>query len=217
MRVVKESVVLFIVLFVFTGCNAKDANNTEPIKQGIEKVERESNTNNEDETEILENGFKMGEYTFFLMNMQKENDETKEFMLTILENNIIPHFEKNESRIIPLEKISLIPYSFTYDKPTEKVEVNYFLVNNSQQIVKSVLIKGKATFKNVDFNETVTIDFDEKTFTDLFPKGVTTFKMKYPAPYDKYFDLLKENQITDLSFEIEELEINGEKVENVNS
>lgn len=79
-----------------------------------------------------------------------------------------------------------------------------------------MLIKGRAIFKNIDFNEPVTIDFAEQAFTDLSPKGVVTFNVKYPAPYDDYFDLLKDNNITDLSFEIEELAINGEKVDTIN-
>ncbi|WP_314067539.1 hypothetical protein [uncultured Vagococcus sp.] len=137
------------------------------------------------------------------------------------------YLEKKENEL-PMNELVVIPNKLVIND--QSMVLDYVLINRTDSPIKDVEMNVTLSLLEKDyftgFLRTTKDAYDELSVNhgrlDLIDFGndryenQEAFNMKSPSPYDDYFDLLKENQVTDLSFEIEELAINGVKVDTIN-
>lgn len=161
--------------------------------------------------DILENGYQVDDYRFYLMNIQKDDQSLIKNIDTTIGKNFL-EFKKN---IDLKNKVNLIPFRANYDNGKEKLSVNYFFINNNIDEISSITINGVTNFKNITTNQTFNSSFNKEQFTLLKPKEFTAFSLTFDLPLYQY-DNLKENKVSDFQLNITELEINGKKTDNIN-
>ncbi|WP_086314738.1 hypothetical protein A5821_002352 [Enterococcus sp. 7F3_DIV0205] len=202
----------FFILFLFTillsSCQKNDYNYVTESSTG-----HTLNSFTKEEKKALDNGYPVGKYTIFLTENNKKSTQD---VTTFLENNF---FEKGfldaESQINPAKKINIITYAMHYSPEEERFNLGVFLVNTSHENIQSIKMKVKPTFKNITDGEFGEIEYNKKDFIDLPNNGAIPKAISANAPIE-YLDKLKENTGSDITFEIKDLEINGEKVNNKN-
>lgn len=166
--------------------------------------------------EILKSGYKIGEYRFKFMKVQIENDYSREDILSNLNVIIKNNFEKVEKNINKNIKIDLLPSVANYNPENKNLTINYFLLNNSSTAIESIHFKGITKFKDVNINKSVDTGFSKQEFITLEKNEFVFFSLTLKIS-DEYKDKLLENiKSTDLSIDITDLEINGQKTSNEN-
>lgn len=161
------------------------------------------------------NGYDLGDYKYYVMNGQKKQSEFLETLLTDFDTTIKNNFETYQYKIDNKQKVNLIPFRFRINVNEETVTTNYFMVNNSNTVINEISFKGYPRFKNVEVEAKTEVEFNKTELAELPPKGIVVFSLNMSAP-SEYQSKLKENKVADLSFDITDLEINGEKVDNNN-
>lgn len=207
----KNAISVIVLLFLISGCTTKtDDNNL----NSQSSVSTEPTTNH---SEVIQkyDGYDLDGYKYYVMNGQKKQPEFLETLSTDFDTTIKNNFENYKYKINAKEKVNLIPFRFQHDLTQETLTTNYFLVNNSNEPITDISFKGFPCFKNIETEVETEISYPKEEFLNLPLKGVITFVIKMSAPKE-YQSKLKENKVADLSFDITDLEINGEKVDNNN-
>lgn len=135
--------------------------------------------------------------------------------LSNIDVTIKNNFEEVEKYIDSTKKVDLLPTLANYDDINEKLTINYFLVNNSSETIKSIQIKGLPEFQNIKSESDVNTSFSEKEFTTLKQNEFVAFTLTFNID-KKYIKQLSEIKNIDLKVNITELEINGKKTDNSN-
>lgn len=202
-------VILFVLLL--GGCT----NNNSKIQDNTKTSTNEEMPLNNEHEEIIENGYKMGDYQFYLMNLQKKNPDTLASIFNNFDETIKLNFEKYKNKIDITKKINLIPFRIQYNVSEEIVTINYFLVNNYSKDISSINIHGTPIVKNVTDISPIDLPIPENDLGLLPTNGVMVIPLVFPVPIESKAKW-EENKVSDLSFEISKLEINDEEIDNNN-
>ncbi|MBP2099089.1 hypothetical protein [Enterococcus rivorum] len=199
----------FIFLtFNFSACSLKKE------ATGLKKVKQEESFSKNYEN-IVDDGYTIGDYHFYFANFQKKDSETIKNNLQDFDSTIVKNFETYQYKIDKTKKINMLPFRIQYNPTDETIRTNYFLINNTNTKISSIDIEGLPKLKNIDIVEPTTISFSDEDFLQLPTNGFISFSVTMSMPIE-YIESLKENKVNDLSFDIIDLKINGEKVDNSN-
>lgn len=200
-----------LLLLLVGGCTSKVKNDNDKQQSAATKESRVDYSS----TIQKYNGYDLGDYKYYLMNGQKKQSEFLETLSTDFDTTIKNNFETYRYKVDNKQKVNLIPFRFRINVNEETVTTNYFMVNNSNTVINEILFKGYPRFKNVEVEAKTEVAFNKTELAELPTKGVVVFSLNMSAP-SEYQSKLKENKVSDLSFDITDLEINGEKVDNNN-
>lgn len=202
---------IVVLLFLISGCKTKTDDSSFSSQSSV------STESTVDYSEVIQkyDGYDLDGYKYYIMNAQKKHEEFLNTLETDFEMTIKKNFENYRYRINDKTKINLIPFRFQHDLTQETLTTNYFLVNNSNETITNIDFKGFPRFKNIETEAETEISYSKEDFLNLPSKGIVSFAITMSAPKE-YQSKLKENKVADLSFDITNLEINGEKVNNEN-
>lgn len=199
------------LLFLINGCTTR----TDDSSLNSQNSVSTETTVNYSEVIQKYDGYDLDGYKYYIMNAQKKHEDFLNTLETDFDVTIKKNFENYRLKINDKAKINLIPFRFQHDLTQETLTTNYFLVNNSNETITNINFKGFPRFKNIETEAETEISYSTEDFLNLPPKGVVSFAITMSAPKE-YQSKLKENKVADLSFDITDLEINGEKVDNNN-
>ncbi|MBP2099114.1 hypothetical protein [Enterococcus rivorum] len=211
LKKIKTVIISLSLLFMVSGCTLKSSNDTQNTSDSV----IQKSTKNYTKTINKYDGYDLNGYKFYIMDGQKEHDEFLETLSTDFDETIKQNFETYRYKIDENKKINLIPFRFRINVNQETVTTNYFIVNNSNRVVNDISFKGFPRFKNTEVEEKTDAKLTKKELGYLPEKSFVAFSITMSAP-KSYQAKLKENKVADLSFDITDLEINGEKVDNNN-
>ncbi|MBO0470412.1 hypothetical protein JZO66_07630 [Enterococcus sp. DIV0242_7C1] len=203
---IKNTFILMSVSIVFTGCSG--TNNKTALSSSTPTESSQLTTK---QKEAIDHGYQIGEYKLLLTNNQKKEEEQ-----IFIENNFFEaNFQKKQGDIDFSKKINILLYALHYSPEDEMYTLGTFIVNTSDITIKKLRLTVTTNFKNIgDVSPTVlTLEGDD--FAELSPKNFLTLSLSGDAPLDSA-DLLMENKGPDITFKTTDLEINGEKVDNLN-
>lgn len=203
--------VMILFVLLLGGCT----NNNSKIQNNTKASTSEEMSINNEHKEIIENGYNMGAYQFYLMNFQKKNPDTLASIFNNFDETIKLNFEKYKNKIDATKKISVIPFRIQYNVSEEIVTINYFLVNNYSKDISSINISGIPIVKNVTDISPIDLPIPENDLGLLPTNGVMVMPLVFPVPIESE-PKWRENKVSDLSFEISKLEINDEEIDNNN-
>jgi hypothetical protein len=164
-----------------------------------------------EQEEAINNGYQIGEYRLVLTKNQKI-DEKQNF----INNNFFEaNFKKIQDDIDLTKKITIKLYGLNYSPEEERYTLGTFLVNTSNITIKNLSFTLIPSFKNIGDVEPINACFVGDDFVELSPNNFLTLAVSGDAPLESA-DLLMENKGPDITFKITDLEINGEKVDNLN-
>lgn len=198
---------IIFIIFCFSACYHKKGTSN---FQNREQKEFSSN-----EQKKIDEGYILGDYHFYFMNFQKKEPVVIKDILKNFDTTILKNFETYQNKIDKSKKVNMIPFRIQYNPTNETVKTNYFLINNTNNIISLIYIEGWPQLKNIEIVEPTIISFSDEEFLKLPSKGVIAFSVTMSMPI-KYENELKNNKVSDLSFDITDLKINGEKVSNTN-
>lgn len=167
------------------------------------------------EQNIIRNGYQIGTYRFKLLGIQKDDSKILSETFSDIDVTIKNNFEEVEQNIDTSKKINLLPTLANYDDINEKLIINYFLVNNSLETIKSIRLIGTPEFQNIKSKDNLDTYFSEKEFTTLKQDEFVAFTLTFSVS-KKYIEQLTEIKSTDLKIHIESLELNDKKTDNNN-
>ena len=174
----------------------------------------ESSSLTENQKNVIENGYQVGDYTIYLT---EENKQSPQDVNMFLENEF---FEKNllevKESINKDLKINILTYSMHYSPEEQRYTLGVFFINTSQDTMEELAMTVRPIFKNVpQTGDATPIHLEGDNFVELPPNGTIIRSFSADAPIE-FLDQLKQNKGEDITFEIKDLEINGEKVNNSN-
>lgn len=102
-----------------------------------------------------------------------------------------------------------------YSPEEERYRLGVFLVNTSGKSIQNIKMLVKTKFKNIEGGEFFVVEYTKENFTYLPNHGAVVNLISANTPIED-LDTLKENTAADITFEIKDLELNGEKVSNEN-
>lgn len=211
MKLKIESFLFFSVLtFFLVGCQTNEG-----IQEGKTDTSVETTNNlTKEEQEAVDNGYPIGEYTIYL---SEKNKKSKQDVANFIDNGFFKdHFTGVESQIDRTKQLNMITYGMRYSPEEEMYLLAIFFVNTSVNNIKELRILVKPKFKNLgEEGEFIELTFEDEISLNIPPNGVVPGSITASAPIE-YMERLKQNTAEDITFEIKELEINGERVENVN-
>ena len=198
--------ILFFTLLLFSACTHKEKLNTLESDISQESISKEQKS-------MLTNGYQIGNYRFLLTEEQKKSSTDQKIFIN---NNFFKtDFLAQEKLIDNHKKINIILYSMHYSKEEERYTFGTFFVNTSNTLIQKINLTITPKFKNIGDAEPFKTNLYGSNFTELPPKGVIVQSISGGFPLESA-DLLMQTQPSDISFEISDLEINGEKVDNSN-
>jgi uncharacterized lipoprotein YehR (DUF1307 family) len=215
-KILKKSIYLVSivnVIILLTACSGsepeiqtkKDTTTTSSIKTHY--------SNNEQK--ILEQGYPIDNYRFLFMNFQKKDPEIMANLFSNFDTIIERNFKKAKEDIDQNKKIDLIPSGAEYDLMNEKLGINYFLVNNSQETIESIKINGVSDFNQIKSSENVNISFSKDDFTTLKHNDFVGFSLTLDIPKENV-EKIEQMKTSDWKVNVTELEINGKETDNNN-
>ncbi|ALS36614.1 hypothetical protein ABID30_003645 [Enterococcus rotai] len=198
----------FLILILLTACQKNTLNNS---VESSSQTTANSLTDNQKKT--VDNGHRIGKYTVLLSENNKKSEQD---IATFIENDFFEKaFLNVESRIDPTKKLNILTYSMHYSPEEERYTLGVFFINSSKNNINSIKMLLKPNFKNISEGEFIEVNFEGDDFPNLPVNGVSPRTISANAPIE-YLDRLKENTGSDITFEIKDLELNGEKVNNTN-
>ncbi|MBO0447769.1 hypothetical protein JZO78_15665 [Enterococcus ureilyticus] len=210
-KILKLCLMISLLIFL-SGCvSEKIATDKEHEETGTS----ESQTISKKHSDIIEHGYNLGDYHFYIMEFQKKNQTASTSLLQNFDTTIINNFNNYKDRISQNKKIEVLPFGIQYNLSEETVTINYFLINNFNKDIHSIHITGTPKFKTIENVLPLDIALSENELGLLPYKGIVAFPMNISAPIE-YEPKLRDIKVADLSFDITDLEINGEKVDNNN-
>jgi hypothetical protein len=198
------------LLIFSTACSNISVNNDTLTKNNTAEVPLSKR-----EQHIIKNGYQIGNHRFKLLGIQKNDSKILSETFSDIDVTIKNNFEEVEQNIDTSKKINLLPTLANYDDINEKLIINYFLVNNSLETIKSIRLIGTPEFQNIKSENNLDTSFSEKEFTTLKQNEFVAFTLTFSVS-EQYIEQLKEIKNTDLKINIESLEINGKKTDNNN-
>lgn len=201
-------ILISLLVVMLTACQKNNLKNiTKSSNQNIE------NTLTSNQKEAINNGYKAGKYTILLSENNKKSEQD---IATFIENDFFEQaLLKAEPRIDSNKKINILTYSMHYSPEEERYTLGVLFINSSKSNINSIKMLLKPKFKNISEGEFINVNFEGDDFPNLPVNGVSPRTISASAPIE-YLDKLKENTGSDITFEIKDLEINGEKVNNTN-
>lgn len=203
-----DCILLFLLTILLASCQKTDLSTV--TTYSIQNIE---NTLTEQQNDAVNNGFKVGKYIVLLSENNKKSEQD---IATFIENDFFEKaLLKAEARIDPNKKINILTYSMHYSPEEERYTLGVFFINSSKDNINSIKMLVKPKFKNIKESEFINVHFEGDDFPNLPINGVSPRTISASAPIE-YLDKLKENTGSDITFEIKDLEINGEKLGNEN-
>lgn len=201
---------IVLVTFISSSC-AKN-----PIV-GIDDQEQGKTSSNiifkNDQEKSFKNGYKIEDYTVFLTEKQQQSENEKNMFVN---NNFFESdFTKQKNNIDLSKKINIITYVTQYSKAENSYTLGTFFINTSNTTIEKMSFNYSMKFKYNDKVVSEKVNFQDEDFVQLPPKGLIVQSIAGNMPPDLVDDFLK-NETTDITFEITDLEINDEKVDNLN-
>lgn len=201
-------ILTLLLVFLLTACQKNTLSSS--TESGFQTI---VNTLTDEQKEILNNGYHVGKYTILLSENNKKSEQD---IATFVNNDF---FEKAlltvEPRVDPNKKLNILTYSMHYSPDDERYTLGVFFINSSKNNINSIKMLLSPKFKNISESEFIEVTFEGNDFPDLPVNGVSPRTISANAPME-YLDRLKENTGSDITFEIKNLEINGEKIDNNN-
>lgn len=201
---IKYTFILVVVSVLFTGCANTD-------RTTVSSNSTESSKLTSAQEKAINDGYQIGEYKLLLTNYQKKNEQQ-----VFIDNNFFEaNFQKKQNDIDSSKKINILLYGLHYSPEEERYTLGTFLINTSNTTIKKLSFTLTPSFKNIGDVEPIKSAFEGDDFVELPANSFITLAISGDAPLDSA-DLLMENKGPDITFKITDLEINGEKVDNLN-
>lgn len=205
---ITKFILVSLLIVLLTACQKNNIKNTT-----MSSTQNTENTLTNKQKEAIDNGYKVGKYTILLSENNKKSEQD---IATFIENDFFEKaLIKAEPRIDSRKKINVLTYSMHYSPEEERYTLGVFFINSSKSNIDSIKMLLKPKFKNISEGEFININFEGDDFPSLPVNGVSPRTISASAPIE-YLDRLKENTGSDITFEIKDLEVNGEKVSNTN-
>lgn len=205
---ITKFILVSLLIVLLTACQKNNVKNT--TKSSTQNIE---NILTNKQEKAIDNGYQVGKYTILLSENNKKSEQD---IATFIDNDF---FEKAlikvEPRIDSSKKINILTYSMHYSPEEERYTLGVFFINSSKSNIDNVKMLLKPKFKNISEGEFINVNFEGDDFPNLPVNGVSPRTISASSPIE-YLDMLKENTGSDITFEIKDLEINGEKVNNKN-
>lgn len=201
---IKNTFILISASIIFSSCS----NATKVV---VTSTSTENSQLTKVQKEAIEHGYQIGEYKLLLTNYQKKNEQQ-----VFIDNNFFEaNFQKKQNDIDSSKKINILLYGLHYSPEEERYTLGTFLINTSNTTIKKLSFTLTPSFKNIGDVEPIKSAFEGDDFVELPANSFITLAISGDAPLDSA-DLLMENKGPDITFKITDLEINGEKVDNLN-
>ncbi|WP_314067524.1 hypothetical protein [uncultured Vagococcus sp.] len=204
---------LLLMVLLMSACGKLDNKESEKYETTITNSSEITGLTEKQE-DAIENGFQVDEYTVYLT---EENKQSQQDIENFIESNF---YEKNvlqvKDRIDKSLKVNILTYAMNYSPEEERYTLGVFFINTSQETMEELAMTVRPIFKNVpQTGEFGTIHLKGENFVALPTNGIIVRSFSADAPIE-FLDQLKQNKGEDITFEIKDLEINGEKVNNSN-
>lgn len=210
---IRGLVYLIVIGSTLIACGGKKVNNAGSTASSSDGNSKSMfNEKEKEESDILENGYPVGDYLFKLMPMQKEDEAAKRSILSNIDMNVKYNFEEIKEEINDKQKISLLTSYVEFDNKNEKLNVNYFLVNKSDEIIKSITLKGETEFKDIP-KQTFIFEFSNEQFGSLKKNEFIHFSASYDIPIT-YMNELKTMKRKELKIDINTMKVNDVEIDN---
>lgn len=126
-----------------------------------------------------------------------------------------PDFTKQKENINLSKKINVIVYSMKYSQSENSYTLGIFVINTSNISIEKMSFDLSTKFKYIDEAVSFQVNLEDEDFTKLPPKGVIVQSISGNVP-PELSDSLMKNKTSDITFDLTNLIINGEKVDNLN-
>ena len=203
---------LLLQLFV-SGCGIKENEDNQKQTTTITSS-GESDELTEEQKNAIENGYQVDEYTIYLTEGNKESHQDIDMFV---ENDF---YKKNilqvKGGIDKKIKINILTYAMNYSPEEERYTLGLFFINTSHETINELKMSIRPIFKNIsESGGFLDVHLKGKNFVELPMNGMIAISFSADVPIES-LDQLKQNKGRDITFEIKDLEINGEKVNNSN-
>jgi hypothetical protein len=214
MHLKNRYIVLFVGLFFITLINSSCVNNSVDRNNAQDYSESTQETIfTNDQEKSFKSGYDVEDYTIFLTKKQQKSNNEKNMFVN---NNFFePDFTKQKENINLSKKINVIVYSMKYSQSENSYTLGIFVINTSNISIEKMSFDLSTKFKYIDEAVSFQVNLEDEDFTKLPPKGVIVQSISGNVP-PELSDSLMKNKTSDITFDLTNLIINGEKVDNLN-
>lgn len=212
LKIKQRIIFLGLILTILITASCANVTNNNIDAQKTKESTQEVIYTNEQETKF-KNGYPIEDYTILLTEKQQKSETEKQMFVN---NNFFePDFIKQKKNIDLSKKINLLVYSMQYSEENNSYTLGTFFINTSDFTIEKMSFDIDITFKYIEESVHFKINFADDDFITLPPKGLIVQSISGNVPPELSEPLLK-NKTSDITFEITNLEINGEQVDNTN-